>query len=88
MAAEQALIDRAANAPAQAFESVPAFAISSNNGLIFREDFRSFEADVNGNGLPDCDESFIGFGDLMVRSRWVCCPPIRQPGLPERSSVT
>ncbi|WP_375429252.1 TonB-dependent receptor domain-containing protein [uncultured Sphingomonas sp.] len=59
-AAEQALIDRAANAPSLAFESFPAFAISSTRGLIFRNDFGSFNADVNGNGTPDCDESYIG----------------------------
>lgn len=60
-AAEQALIDRAAGAPSLAFESFPAFAISSNSGLISRNDFDYFRADVNGNGVPDCNESFIGF---------------------------
>lgn len=59
-AAEQALIDRAAGAPSLAFESFPAFAISSNSGLIFRNDFDYFGADVNGNGVPDCRESYIG----------------------------
>lgn len=59
-AAEQALIDRAANAPSLAFESFPTFAISSTRGLIFRNDFDFFTADVNGNGTPDCDESYIG----------------------------
>ncbi|MEP9403038.1 TonB-dependent receptor domain-containing protein [Sphingomonas silueang] len=59
-AAEQALIDRAAGAPSLAFESFPAFAISSNSGLIFRNDFDTFRADVNGNGVPDCSESYIG----------------------------
>lgn len=59
-AAEQALIDRAAGAPSLAFESFPAFAISSNSGLIFRNDFDTFRADVNGNGIPDCSESYIG----------------------------
>lgn len=59
-AAEQALIDRAAGAPSLAFESFPAFAISSNSGLIFRNNFDYFGADVNGNGVPDCNESYIG----------------------------
>lgn len=59
-AAEQALIDRAANAPALAFEAFPAFAISSASGVIYRADFDYFGADVDGNGVPDCDQSYIG----------------------------
>ncbi len=60
-AAEQALIDRAINAPSQTLQSHPAVAVSSNLGLISRADFASFSADVNGNGVSDCEESFIGF---------------------------
>ena len=60
-AAEQALIDRAANSPAQAIARQPTFAISSASGLIARADFGSFTADTNGNGTEDCLESFIGF---------------------------
>jgi outer membrane receptor protein involved in Fe transport len=59
--AEQALIDRAANAPSQAILPHPTFAISSNSGVIFRNDFGTFNADTNGNGVSDCEESFIGF---------------------------
>ena len=59
-AAEQALIDQAANAPALAFQSDPRFAISSSAGLIFRRDFGFFDADINNNGINDCQESFIG----------------------------
>lgn len=59
--AEQALIDQATNAPSLAFQSFPAFAISSNSGLIFRNDFGFFNADINNNGVNDCEESFIGF---------------------------
>ena len=58
--AEQALIDQALNAPALAFMSDPQFAISSNRGLIFRADFGFFGADINNNGINDCQESFIG----------------------------
>ncbi|QZH73862.1 MAG: TonB-dependent receptor [Erythrobacter sp.] len=57
---ELALIDRAANAPALAYQSDPRFAISSGAGLIFRRDFGFFEADINNNGINDCQESFIG----------------------------
>ena len=60
-AAEQALIDRAVASPSLAFRSFPNFAISSNSGLIFRRDFAFFNADINNNGVNDCEESFIGF---------------------------
>jgi outer membrane receptor protein involved in Fe transport len=59
-AAEQALVDRAANSPAFVIGADPRFAISSNRGLIFRNDFGFFQADTNNNGIPDCNESFIG----------------------------
>jgi outer membrane receptor protein involved in Fe transport len=58
--AEQALIDRAANSPAFVVGADPRFAISSNRGLIFRNDFGFFNADTNSNGVRDCNESFIG----------------------------
>ena len=59
-AAEQALVDRAVNSPAFVIGADPRFAISSNRGLIFRNDFDFFTADTNNNGIPDCNESFIG----------------------------
>ena len=59
-AAERALVDRAANSPAFVIGADPRFAISSNRGLIFRNDFDFFTADTNGNGVRDCNESFIG----------------------------
>ncbi|MBH5323357.1 TonB-dependent receptor domain-containing protein [Aurantiacibacter sediminis] len=59
-AAEQALIDQALGAPALAYQSDPRFAISSGAGLIFRRDFGFFDADINNNGINDCQESFIG----------------------------
>ena len=58
--AEQALIDRAANSPSFIIARQPAFAISSYSGLVFRNDFGFFGADINGNGVNDCRESFIG----------------------------
>lgn len=60
-AAEQALIARTSGAPTLAIGRFPAFAISSNSGLVFRNDFAPFTADVDRNGVPDCDQSFIGF---------------------------
>jgi outer membrane receptor protein involved in Fe transport len=61
-AAEQALIDRAANAPLRVIGRQPVFAISSNEGLIFRADFRRFPlTDLNNNGTNDCNESYIGW---------------------------
>ena len=59
-AAEQALIDRAANSPALVIGRQPVFAISSNAGLIFRADFAPFRTDINNNGITDCNESFTG----------------------------
>ncbi len=59
-AAEQALVDRAANAPLFKIAADPRFAISSGQGLVFRNDFGFFNADINGNGQNDCEESYIG----------------------------
>lgn len=59
-AAEQALIDRAASAPQFLIGRDPRFAISSGQGLIFRADFDFFGTDINNNGIPDCNESYIG----------------------------
>lgn len=59
-AAEQALIDRAANSPSLSFGADPRFAISSASGLIAREDYNDFIYDANGNGVGDCTESYIG----------------------------
>ena len=59
-AAERALVDRAANAPSFVIGADPRFAISSNAGLIYRADFARFGLDINNNGTPDCNESWIG----------------------------
>lgn len=59
-AAEQALINRSADAPQFVIAPDPRFAISSAQGLIFRNDFGFFGADINANGIGDCEESFIG----------------------------
>jgi outer membrane receptor protein involved in Fe transport len=60
-AAEQALMDRAATAPLRVIGQQPVFAISSNQGLVFRADFGFFDADINGNGINDCNESYVGW---------------------------
>jgi iron complex outermembrane receptor protein len=60
-AAEKALIERAANAPLRVIGKEPTFAISSNSGLVFRADFDFFKADINNNGIPDCNESYVGW---------------------------
>ncbi len=60
-AAEQALIDRAANSPTFVIAAQPVFAISSNAGLIFRADFARFSTDLNNNGIADCNESYVGW---------------------------
>ncbi len=60
-AAEQALIDRARNAPTRVIGRQPVFAISANNGLLFRADYGFWQADINNNGINDCNESYIGW---------------------------
>ncbi len=60
-AAEKALMDRAANAPLRVIGRQPVFAISANSGLVFRADFDFFNADINSNGINDCNESFVGW---------------------------
>lgn len=60
-AAEQALIDRAANSSAFVIGRQPVFGISSNAGLIFRADFARFTTDINRNGIADCNESYVGW---------------------------
>ena len=59
-AAETALMARAAGSPSFVIGSQAAFGISSYSGLIFRRDFGFFGADINNNGVGDCEESFIG----------------------------
>ncbi|MBF9149517.1 TonB-dependent receptor domain-containing protein [Novosphingobium jiangmenense] len=59
-AAEQALMDRAANSPLFQIAGDPRFAISSGAGLVFRRDFGFFNADINNNGVNDCEESYVG----------------------------
>lgn len=58
--AEQALIDRAANAPALSLLPQPTFAISSASGVIYRADFAPFGLDLDNNGIDDCQQSFVG----------------------------
>ncbi|MEE4350587.1 MAG: TonB-dependent receptor [Pacificimonas sp.] len=60
-AEELALIERADGAPSNAYQPFPVFAISSTQGLVFRNDFGFFNADVNNNNIQDCEESYIGF---------------------------
>jgi iron complex outermembrane receptor protein len=69
-AAEQALVDRASNSPTRVIGRQPVFAISSNQGQLYPGDFFdfdgpnefvNFDTDLNGNGIPDCDESYTGF---------------------------
>lgn len=59
--AEQALFDRAAGAPPLAALGQLAFSITSNFGTIAPADFSSPDVDLDGNGTPDCLDSFLGF---------------------------
>lgn len=63
-AAEQALITRAATAPAQAVDTQNTFSISSAGGLLMGASgiISPFPTvDLDGNGTHDCLDSFVGF---------------------------
>jgi len=64
--AEQALFDRAANAPSRAVLPFPTFSISSARGVIAPGDFGLANLDVNGNGTDDCLDSFVGYNSTLV----------------------
>lgn len=78
-AAEQALIDRAANATSQApFLPQPTFSISSASGLFARADYAPLTADTDGNGIPDCTDSYIG--SVVFRTNFLGGCVISLPG--------
>ncbi len=67
-AAETALIDRAANAFPRAERPLSTFGLTSGYGKIIpgnASNFTGFSAetpiDLNGNGIPDCLDSYTGF---------------------------
>jgi len=59
--AEQALMQRASNAPSRALLRQPTFSISSNQGVIAPGDFGLAGQDIDGNGTDDCLDSYVGF---------------------------
>jgi iron complex outermembrane receptor protein len=59
--AERKLLRRAAGAPPRVLSRRPAIAISSFAGVIAPRDFDSRGLDTDGNGVDDCQESFVGF---------------------------
>lgn len=65
-AAEQALIDRAINAPRRFIASDPRFSLSSAGGIVAPGDIGlSNGPDINNNGTPDCLESAVGFNSTF-----------------------
>jgi len=62
---EQALIDRAANAPTRAILRQRTFSISSESGVIVPGDFTFSGLDLDGNGNEDCLDSFLGYNSLL-----------------------
>lgn len=65
-AAEQALINRAANAPRRFIARDPRFSLSSAGGVIAPGDIGLSDGpDINGNGTPDCLESSVGFNSTF-----------------------
>lgn len=65
-AAEQALIDRATNAPRRFIARQPTFSLSSAGGVIAPGDIGLSDGpDINNNGIPDCLESSVGFNSTF-----------------------
>ncbi len=65
-AAEQALIDRSLNAPRRFIAGDPRFSLSSAGGIIAPGDIGLSDGpDINGNGVPDCLESSVGFNSTF-----------------------
>ena len=64
-AAEQSLIDRAANAPTRAIQRFRTFSISSEGGTIVPANFTFSGLDLNNNGNEDCLDSFLGWNSLL-----------------------
>ena len=65
-AAEQALIDRATNAPRRFIASDPRFSLSSAGGVIAPGNIGPSDGpDINSNGIPDCLESSVGFNSTF-----------------------
>ncbi|MFN4038512.1 MAG: TonB-dependent receptor domain-containing protein [Erythrobacter sp.] len=64
-AAEQALIDRARNAPTRLIAPQYQFNITSAGGIVLPADFSDPFSDIDGNGRSDCTESFTGFNGLF-----------------------
>ncbi len=65
-AAEQALIDRATNAPRRFIARNPTFSLSSAGGVIAPGSIGLSDGpDINGNGIPDCLESSVGFNSTF-----------------------
>jgi len=64
--AERALFERAANAPSRAILPFPTFSISSERGVIAPADFGLANLDVDGNGVDDCLDSFVGYNSTLV----------------------
>ncbi len=64
-AAELALINRAANAPARLIARQPTFSVSSNRGVIAPGAFTDPGLDLDRNGVSDCLQSSVGFNSLF-----------------------
>ena len=64
--AERALIERRQNAPSRLILPQPNFSISSNLGVIAPGDFGLGGVDLDGNGIDDCLDSFVGWNSTLV----------------------
>lgn len=67
--AEQALIDQAMTAPTRLIAPQYQFQITSNGGVIIPGNFLDPGADLDGNGVSDCMQSFTGYNGLFDYSQ-------------------
>lgn len=68
-AAEQVLIDRAVNLPTRLIAPQYQFQITSNGGVIIPGNFSDPGADLDGNGVSDCLQSFSGYNGILDYSQ-------------------
>lgn len=65
-AAEQALVERANNAPRRFIATDPRFSLSSAGGIVAPGNIGNSDGpDINNNGIPDCLESSVGFNSTF-----------------------
>ena len=80
--AERALIERRNTAPSRAILPQPTFSISNAPGIISPFNLDIFhDIDLDGDGTPDCDQSFVGFNNQFYLPQVLGDPGWQQDGI-------